>query len=615
MAPHQSVSKLKLYVAAREGTPAGGEDAVVGEMRRRLNLGPRELSMEQTRQFFRHGIQPVAMYLQRSTTNFLNLRREDRAKVLYEAFKACAHRTRLMARFTEVLDSDVEWERFGRDLEGYVTATSPWPSAPSADALAPANPAPQVRTPLWAQRWCYAPSIIVLSVAYGYVWQYAVLGRSRITSAAPAFLGGVICLALLWYGPNSLPGTCYTVTEAKSGDEPEEDGDGESEVSSASGWSAPAAQTSVSAAEHRMQEAAAGSGTPATATFLGRTDPPGAFGVAPAAVLPFPHTPEAVPQVAAAGAAHVWAPMQELSRGSAQAKFVLNLLQQHESQRTLNPYWGAGFWKDVHAFSISTPFTADLARLLSTHGYFGEGSISPPRDQLKGELTNFSQMGVPMHGASAAAVTPQQAPGFGDMMAQGRWQHQLPPDLKRAAPEIYRNLRSQGVASAREWVDRNYTGNRTGPEWVDTWHSASEIDFVLGPLRSDAEIYHTLAVSDGLEMKLRKLSAFLYENRTGDRAGAAHMLAVAVPGHQTDLAPTWMVTDVTDHSKREHQRVQRVAAERRGFRGRGDGRARGGRGEGDGRGGGGTGGDGAADGAAGDGGRGRGRGRRGGGKN
>ncbi len=200
-------------------------------------------------------------------------------------------------------------------------------------------------------------------------------------------------------------------------------------------------------------------------------------------------------------------------------------------------------------------------------------------------------------------------------MAQGRWQHQLPPDLKRAAPEIYRNLRSQGVASAREWVDRNYTGNRTGPEWVDMWHSASEIDFVLGPLRSDAEIYHTLAVNDGLEMKLRNPSASLYENRTGDRAGAAHMLAVAVPGHQSDLAPTWMVTDATEHSKREHQRVERVAAERRGFRGRGDGRARGGRGEGDGRGGGGTGGDGAADGAAGGGGRGRGRGRRGGGKN
>ena len=198
MAPHQSVSKLKLYVAAQEGTPAGGEDAVVGEMRRRLNLGPKELSMEQTQQLFRHGIQPVAVHLQRSMKYFLNLRREDRAEVLYEAFKVCAHRTRLMARFTKVLDSDDEWERFEHDLEGYVTATSPWPSAPSADAPASAAPAPQVRTPLWAQRWCYATSIIALSVAYGYVRQYAVSGRSsRITSAALAFLGGVIGLALL----------------------------------------------------------------------------------------------------------------------------------------------------------------------------------------------------------------------------------------------------------------------------------------------------------------------------------------------------------------------------------------------------------------------------------
>ena len=248
MAPLQAVSKLKLYVAAQEGTPAGGEGAVVGEMRRRLNLGPRELSTEHTQQLFRHGMQPVAEYLQRSIKIFLNLRQEDRAEVLYEAFKACAHRTRLMARFTKVLDSDDEWERFEHDLEGYVAATSPWPSAPSADAPASAAPAPQVRTPLWAQRWCYATSIIVLSVAYGYIRQYTVSGRSRITSAALAFLGGVIGLALLWYGPNALPGTSYTVTEVKSGEEPEEDGDGESEVSSVSGWSAPVAQTSVSAA-------------------------------------------------------------------------------------------------------------------------------------------------------------------------------------------------------------------------------------------------------------------------------------------------------------------------------------------------------------------------------
>ena len=152
-------------------------------------------------------------------------------------------------------------------------------------------------------------------------------------------------------------------------------------------------------------------------------------------------------------------------------------------------------------------------------------------------------------------------------MRSGRWQSQLPPDLQRAAPEIYRNLRTQGAASTREWVDRNFHGDRTGGTWIDMWNLASEVDFELDQEASDAAIFQRLATSDGLEIRLRRLASFLYEARTHDRTGALQMLAIAPPGAQVDLAPTWLVTQATNHSRNEYQRAERVAAGRRGGRG------------------------------------------------
>ena len=53
------------------------------------------------------------------------------------------------------------------------------------------------------------------------------------------------------------------------------------------------------------------------------------------------------------------------------------------------------------------------------------------------------------------------------------------------------------------------------------------------------------------------LAAFVYESRSRDSKGASFMLAVASPGSQTDIAPTWLVTDATSHSKQEFQRDER----------------------------------------------------------
>ena len=36
------------------------------------------------------------------------------------------------------------------------------------------------------------------------------------------------------------------------------------------------------------------------------------------------------------------------------------------------------------------------------------------------------------------------------------WHLHLPADLQRAAPELYRNIRSEGAASVRQWVNEQH---------------------------------------------------------------------------------------------------------------------------------------------------------------
>ncbi len=198
---------------------------------------------------------------------------------------------------------------------------------------------------------------------------------------------------------------------------------------------------------------------------------------------------------------------------------------------------------------------------------------------------------------------PTAPPGLDDTMTFGaddtRWQSSLPPDLQRAAPEIYRAMRSEGVANIREWIAGRYAGDKSdkNPEWIDMWNTATEIDFAI--LRAPmGGVTALLAADDGLEIKLRRLSAHVHMARTGDRNSATAMLAVKPPGSKTDVAPAWLLTESTAFSRQEHQREERVRAgagagrgRGRGWRGRGrgtpegggQGEGRGGRGEGRGR--------------------------------
>ena len=220
--------------------------------------------------------------------------------------------------------------------------------------------------------------------------------------------------------------------------------------------------------------------------------------------------------------------------------------------------------------------------LFQSHGYVGEQTIAPPRGTLRAELESLRDVGAPQHGAGLAGLPGSQATeplGLANEISGTAWHTRLPPDLRRAAPEIYRSLRAAGSASVRDWLNVQYAGNRNSPEWTALWHTASEVDFAVGKARDDAAVVTMLATSDLLEMSLRQLASYVYESRTHDRSGARAMLAVAAPGASVDIVPSWLVADCTQHSKMEHQRDERVQASYR-ARGRGGNRGRGGGGGG-----------------------------------
>ena len=222
-------------------------------------------------------------------------------------------------------------------------------------------------------------------------------------------------------------------------------------------------------------------------------------------------------------------------------------------------------------------------------GYQGPGTIGPPREALQAQLEALRTTGAPQHGA-AGSLNPGwlaqavPAPGLPGPEAEdvSKWQSALPPDLPRAAPEIYNRCRGAGANSIREWLSQNYRGEKSAnnPVWIQLWDDATVVDFEVSRVKNLNELRNLLGTSDSMEIALRNLASEEYLNRTGDMTGANEMLAIKAPGVSTDLAPTWLVTAVTAHSKAEHQRNERVRAAQGFVRGQGRGRGRGGRGGG-----------------------------------
>ncbi|CAK9047089.1 Uncharacterized protein SCF082_LOCUS26441, partial [Durusdinium trenchii] len=184
-----------------------------------------------------------------------------------------------------------------------------------------------------------------------------------------------------------------------------------------------------------------------------------------------------------------------LTLQNVQAGRLKEAVTKAQALASTTPQWGAMFWQAVKNEKDLHELEPGIGNILQSHGYVGE--------------------------------SPEQ-------MA---WHLRLPADLQRAAPELYRNIRSEGVASVRQWVnDQHPTLElKQTATYQDLFSAATIIDFELADCKSEAAIMHRLGTSDSLEIQLRKLGSYVYYRRTKDRIGANRMLGIRAPGSQTDI--------------------------------------------------------------------------------
>ena len=192
-----------------------------------------------------------------------------------------------------------------------------------------------------------------------------------------------------------------------------------------------------------------------------------------------------------------------------------------------------------------------------------------PRSQdLEKKLKELSQQGAPSH--SSALFKLQGASPGGDLEDAGdngleSWENALSTELKRAAPEIYLAIKGSGVRNTRDWINTMFPiDRRSGPQYLELFNSATLVDFEITKAKTgtQSEIRKVLAQSDVAEVNLRRLAAWIHENRTGDRAAATAMLAVKPSSMAVDIGIQWLVSEASTYSQSEHKRKERARAQK-----------------------------------------------------
>eukprot|EP00435_Cladocopium_sp_Y103_P042893 s2492_g12.t1 len=269
------------------------------------------------------------------------------------------------------------------------------------------------------------------------------------------------------------------------------------------------------------------------------------------------------PAVAPMTSAEFYAPLSSstmnAARAQQQAGRLKDALNKSYGMQAMVSSWASLFWQAVKNEADIYGLDGAIMKSLQAHGYIGPGTLGPPRyEELKNQLQEIETLGSGLHGAGGTLLRPGAEEPVRDP-EQLAWHLKLPPDLQRAAPELYRNIRAEGVSSVRQWVNEQHPTleMKATTQYQDLFMAATIIDFELADCKSEQSLMHKLATSDSLEIHLRKLGAFIYYRRTKDKTGAQRMLGVRAPGTGADIAPKWMIDDANVHSKTEYQRMER----------------------------------------------------------
>ncbi|CAE7243914.1 unnamed protein product [Symbiodinium sp. CCMP2592] len=277
--------------------------------------------------------------------------------------------------------------------------------------------------------------------------------------------------------------------------------------------------------------------------------------------------------------------MAAIEATQSQARVVKNLLVKWSARAALIPSWSRSFWKEV---GEQGKFEYRVEALLKSFGYLGNGSGTPPRvAELKEKLAELESSGALAHSTALFDNGLLDAHDTEiDEEDAGGWEASLPPDMKRAGPEIYASFRASGARSAREWLNQMIPLDRRGDAlYLDLFNQASLVDFAVKDAKgSQAQALSLIARSDTAEVALRRLASYVHEKRTGDRDAAVSMLAIKPTNLSHDIAPAWLVSEAALFAQSEHKRRERAKAQRGDAKGtsgqakgssKGDGRGRG----------------------------------------
>ena len=155
-------------------------------------------------------------------------------------------------------------------------------------------------------------------------------------------------------------------------------------------------------------------------------------------MLPPPKAP-GLPELRAS--APEWAPFRDGQSTAQQAAQVLEAYSVIEARQALQPGW-APFWQVISAMSDREPFSDEVGKVLRAAGFYGPRTVSRPPEALKVTLEQLVAAQGPSHLGGLLRPVPTLLDAQASSQDQ-RWQSQLRPDLRRAAPEIYMNFRSE----------------------------------------------------------------------------------------------------------------------------------------------------------------------------
>ena len=178
----------------------------------------------------------------------------------------------------------------------------------------------------------------------------------------------------------------------------------------------------------------------------------------------------------AAGSSGTYAPLAASQSLPASGWAGLLLSALTASYNPQNLWWATQFWVSLQPYMDSWSIESVTLGLLQQFDYNGAHCTATPR------MPDFK---TALERLAAALPATGGAPGGASMGDHGglsgvstnRWTAQLPVDFRRSAPESFRNMRSCGCVTVRDWMSQSYTGDRRSDVWVDLWTLATTIDF------------------------------------------------------------------------------------------------------------------------------------------